>query len=120
MITKVNVKDKLALFNSYWDPKIVGELNHQFVKLVKFKGEFVWHDHKNEDELFMVIKGSFDMFLRDQTLSISEGEFVIIPRGAEHKPVAKEEVHVLLFEPKTIINTGEVKDQLTKNKLDKI
>lgn len=120
MIAKVNIKNKLALFNSHWDPKIVGELNNQLVKLVKFQGEFVWHDHKEEDELFLVVNGSFDMQLSDQTITINEGEFIIIPRGLEHKPVAKEEVHVLLFEPKTTVNTGEVKDMLTKTQLEKI
>ena len=86
MIKKVNLKNKLSLFHTHWDPKIVGELNDQLVKLVKFKGEFVWHKHDHEDELFLVIKGSFDMLLRDKTITINEGEFIIIPRGIEHAP----------------------------------
>ena len=108
--TKVNIREKLSLFTEYWSPKIVGELNGQQVKLVKFKGEFVWHKHDNEDEMFLVIKGSFKMELRDKTLNIGEGEFVIIPKGTEHRPVAETEVHVMLFEPESTLNTGSAKE----------
>jgi mannose-6-phosphate isomerase-like protein (cupin superfamily) len=118
VINKVNLNNKFSLFHSHWDPKIVGELNDQFVKLVKFKGEFVWHKHDHEDELFLVIKGSFDMFLRDKTITVNEGEFIIIPHGMEHRPIAREEVHVLLFEPKSTINTGDSGGKMTKIELD--
>lgn len=117
---KVNVHDKLSLISGYWDPKIVGELNGQYVKLVKFKGEFVWHKHDNEDEMFYVLKGNFKMELRDKTIVINENEFIIIPKGVEHKPVADEEVSVMLFEPATTLNTGNVLNELTKNKLERI
>ena len=120
MINKVNLKDKFSLFNNYWDPKIVGGLNNQFVKLVKFKGPFVWHTHDSEDELFFVIEGSFEMHLRDQIIIINNGEFIIIPHGVEHCPVADNEVHVLLFEPESTINTGDSGGELTKTKLDSI
>ena len=120
MIKKVNLHDKFSLFHTHWDPKIVGELNNQYVKLVKFKGEFVWHKHDLEDELFLVVKGSFDMFLRDKTITVNEGEFIIIPHGIEHRPVASEEVQVLLFEPKTTINTGDSSGKMTKIELEVI
>ena len=103
---KVNIKEKLSLFNDFWEPKIVGELNQQTVKLAKLKGKFVWHQHENEDELFMVLKGCLIIKLRDQEIELNEGEFFIIPKGVEHLPIAKEEVHVMLFEPKETINTG--------------
>jgi mannose-6-phosphate isomerase-like protein (cupin superfamily) len=106
MSDKVNLKDKLALFATQWDPKVVGELNGQHVKLVKFQGDFVWHSHESEDEMFMVVAGSFDMRFRDRTVTVDEGEFVIVPRGVEHCPSAAHEVHVLLFEPATTVNTG--------------
>jgi mannose-6-phosphate isomerase-like protein (cupin superfamily) len=105
-MNKVNLSEKFRLFSEQWNPKIVGELNGQQVKLVKFKGPFVWHHHDNEDELFYVVKGSFDMELRDRTVTISEGEFIVVPRGVEHRPNAAEEAHVLLFEPATTLNTG--------------
>ena len=120
MIKKVNLNEKLSLFQTHWDPKIVGELNDQLVKLVKFKGEFIWHKHELEDELFLVIKGSFDMLLRDKAIRINEGEFIIIPHGVEHRPAAEDEVHVLLFEPKTTINTGNNGGKMTKIELDSI
>lgn len=104
---KVNLSEKLSLLNDFWKPKIVGELNQQVIKLAKLKGEFVWHQHKNEDEMFMVITGSLTIKLRDQTIELNEGEFFIIPSGVEHLPIAKEEVHILLFEPKTTIKTGD-------------
>ena len=118
-IKKVNLGEKLDLFNDHWHPRIVGELNGQQVKLAKIKGEFDWHKHDAEDELFLVIKGAFDMELEDQTLPISEGEFVIIPKGTMHRPVAKEEAHILLFEPTTTLNTGDNEgSEMKKEKLD--
>jgi mannose-6-phosphate isomerase-like protein (cupin superfamily) len=108
MIERVNLREKLALFDSHWDPKIVGELNSQHVKLVKFQGEFVWHHHADEDELFLVVQGRFTMQFRDRDVVLEEGEFLIVPRGVEHRPVAEHEVHVLLFEPATTVNTGHV------------
>ena len=110
---KVNVAEKFSRFATHWDPKIVGELNGQHVKLVKFQGPFVWHQHENEDELFLVIKGRFRLELRDRVVPVDQGEFVIVPRGTEHRPVADEEVHVLLFEPVSTLNTGNVEADLT-------
>jgi mannose-6-phosphate isomerase-like protein (cupin superfamily) len=115
---KVNIHQKLSLFSDHWSPKIVGELNGQQVKLVKFLGEFTWHKHDNEDELFYVVKGSFDMEYRDKTVTIRENEFIIVPRGTEHRPVAKEEVSVMLFEPATTLNTGNIINDFTKQTLD--
>jgi len=103
---KVNLDQKLALFTSHWDPKIVGELNGQHVKLVKFQGECVWHHHEHEDELFLVLHGSFTMEFRDRAVDVREREFIVVPRGVEHRPVARDEVHVLLFEPVSTRNTG--------------
>ena len=117
---KVNVIEKLGLISGYWDPKIVGELNGQYVKLVKFNGEFIWHKHDNEDEMFYVLKGNFKMELRDKSILINENEFIIIPKGVEHKPVADEEVSVMLFEPASTLNTGNKINELTKNKLERI
>ena len=112
-VRKVNLAEKLAAFRTHWDPKIVGELNGQQVKLVKFKGEFVWHQHEKEDELFLVIRGRFAMEFRDRTVPLEAGEFLIVPRGVEHRPVAAEEVEVLLFEPATTLNTGNVVSERT-------
>ena len=117
---KINLQQKFSLFNEYWSPKIVGELNNQQVKLVKFAGEFVWHKHDKEDELFFVIKGSFTMELRDKNIEINEGEFYIVPRGVEHRPVAEKEVWVMLFEPASTLNTGNVMNEKTKTELEKI
>lgn len=117
---KVNLTEKLALFSEYWSPKIVGELNGQHVKLAKFKGEFVWHKHDEEDELFFVIKGSFRMQYHDKTIEVNEGEFLIVPKGVEHCPIADEEVSVMLFEPATTLNTGDTENELTKHNLDKL
>ena len=111
----VSLTQKLALFNDYWHPRIVGELNGQQVKLVKLKGEFVWHHHVAEDELFLVIKGRLLIRLPDRELWISEGEFAIIPRGVEHCPVAQEEVHVLLLEPASTLNTGNLRNDRTQD-----
>lgn len=117
---KVNLEHKLSLFSEHWSPKIVGELNGQHVKLVKLKGEFVWHKHDHEDELFFVIKGSFKMEYRDRTMVINENEFLIVPKGVEHRPVAEEEVSIMLFEPASTLNTGDTESELTKHILDKI
>ncbi|MBK8550655.1 MAG: cupin domain-containing protein [Ignavibacteria bacterium] len=114
----INLKDKLGKFPGHYDPKIIAELNGQHVKLVKFKGDFVWHSHKDEDELFFVIKGSFFMDLRDKTVEIKEGEMIVIPKGVEHRPRADEEVHVLLFEPASTLNTGDVENEMTKKELE--
>ena len=114
MITVVNLKDKFAAFDETWSPRIAGELNDNYVKLAKIHGEFVWHHHENEDELFLVVKGSFTMKLRDGDLTVREGEFVIIPRGVEHMPVADDECWIALLEPKTTLNTGNVVDERTK------
>jgi mannose-6-phosphate isomerase-like protein (cupin superfamily) len=115
---KVNVAQKLSCFQDHWSPKIVGELNGQHVKLVKFQGEFVWHHHDSEDELFLVVHGSFRMDYKDpsgaeKSMDLEQGEFVIVPRGTEHRPVAEAEVHVMLFEPAGTLNTGNVMDTLT-------
>ncbi len=110
---KVNLAEKLALFRDHWSPKVVGELNGQHVKLVKFRGEFIWHKHDHEDELFLVVSGRFRMDFPDRQVSVEEGEFLIVPRGVEHRPVADEEVHVLLFEPASTLNTGDVRDGRT-------
>jgi len=112
-IEKVNLHEKFALFHSYWDPKIVGALNSQHVKLVKLHGEFIWHQHEREDELFLVVRGRFTMEFRDHTVTLEEGELIIVPRGVEHRPVAEHEAHVLLFEPATTLNTGDVVTERT-------
>lgn len=117
---KVNISEKLATFSDYFNPRVVGELNGQQVKLVKFKGEFVWHHHEQEDELFYVVKGSFDMQMRDKTVTVNAGEFIVMPRGVEHRPVASEEVEIMLFEPASTLNTGNVENELTVKNLEKI
>jgi mannose-6-phosphate isomerase-like protein (cupin superfamily) len=119
-IEKVNLSDKLKLFTDHWSPKIIGELNDSHVKLVKLEGEFVWHHHETEDELFLVIKGKLLIRLRDRDINLEEGEFVIIPRGVEHLPVAEREAHVLLLEPKTTLNTGNARNDRTVENLDRI
>jgi mannose-6-phosphate isomerase-like protein (cupin superfamily) len=120
MIEKVNLSEKFGLFGEHWSPKIAGEVNDSFVKLVKLRGDFVWHKHEGEDEMFLVVKGSITIRLRDGDVRLGEGEFVIIPRGVEHKPVAEEEAHVLLFEPKTVLNTGDVVDERTRPVLERL
>ena len=110
---KVNLEDKFSQFDDHWQPKVVGELNGQYVKLAKLKGEFIWHQHETEDEMFMVIKGKLQIKLRDRNIILNPGEFLIIPRGVEHIPIAEEEVQVMLFEPKSVINTGDVHDERT-------
>ena len=110
---KVNIADQLECFSEAWSPRIVGELNGQHVKLVKLKGEFVWHHHEEEDELFLVVQGRLRMRLRDREIVLAPGEFLIVPRGVDHLPVADEEVHVLLFEPVSTLNTGNVRNERT-------
>ena len=107
---KINLSEKFALIKEHWRPKVVGELNGQEVKLVKFCGAFPWHHHEYEDEMFMALRGSFRIEFRDKTVELAEGEFVIVPRGVEHRPIAESEVEVLLFESKNVLNTGNVKD----------
>ena len=119
-VEKVNVAQKFTLFNEYWVPYIVGELNDSYIKVDKLKGEFVWHKHEAEDELFLVNKGKLLIKLRDKDVWLEEGEFIIIPKGVEHKPVADEEVHVVLIEPKSTLNTGNVKNEKTVAQLKKI
>jgi len=116
----VNINEKLSRFSDHWSPKIVGELNDSYVKVVKLKGEFIWHHHDNEDELFLVIKGQLLMRLRDREVRINPGEFLIVPRGVEHMPVADEEVHLVLLEPKTTLNTGNVRNERTVEELARI
>ena len=116
----INLKQKFNLFQDQWSPKVVGELNGQHVKLAKLEGEFVWHDHKDEDELFMVIKGKLKIEFRDRMEEINEGEFIIVPRGVEHKPIAEEEVWIMLFEPAAIKHTGEVEHELTVKEYEKL
>ncbi|MBU0492065.1 MAG: cupin domain-containing protein [Chloroflexi bacterium] len=117
---KVNLAAKFGLLDDYWSPRIVGELNQQYVKLVKLKGEFVWHHHEAEDELFLVVRGRLTIRLRGQDVVLKEGEFLIVPRGVEHQPVAEEEAHVLLFEPRSTLNTGNVQSERTLDKLARI
>jgi mannose-6-phosphate isomerase-like protein (cupin superfamily) len=117
---KVNIGEKLALFSDHWNPRVVGELNGQHVKLVKFQGEFVWHDHADEDEMFLVVRGSFRMEFRDRSVTLNTGEFLIVPRGVEHRPVAEQEVEVMLFEPAQIKHTGDVESELTVHEFERI
>jgi len=117
---KVNLAQKFSKFHDFWSPKVVGDINDAYVKLVKLKGEFVWHQHETEDELFLVVKGRLLIKLRDQDILLEEGEFVIIPRGVEHLPIAADEVHVLLLEPKTTLNTGNVENERTVADLEHI
>ncbi len=119
-MNKINLSEKLSSFSDYFNPRIVGELNGQHVKLVKFKGEFVWHHHEHEDELFYVVKGRFDMQMRDKTVTVHAGEILIMPKGVEHRPVAKEEVEIMLFEPASTLNTGNVENEMTKKELKRI
>ena len=116
----INLTDKFDLIDEYWSPKIVGELNRQYVKLAKLRGEFIWHHHQDEDELFLVVKGRLIIKLRDQDVAIEEGEFFIVPRGIEHKPVAEEDFHVLMLEPKSTLNTGNVRNERTKEEIEAI
>ncbi len=119
-LDKVNVYEKLNLFNDHWSPKILGEFNDSYVKVAKFKGEFIRHTHENEDEMFYILKGVLTIKFSDKDVILNEGEFIIIPKGVEHMPVAKEEVHVMLIEAKTTLNTGDVKNERTVEDLDRI
>lgn len=116
----VNLREKFERIREYWSPKIIGEVNDSYVKAVKFKGEFVWHHHENEDEMFLVMRGTMRMKFRDRDVLVREGEFVIVPRGVEHMPVAEEEVDVVLFEPKTTLNTGNVRNERTLQELERL
>ncbi len=120
MLEKVNLSEKFRLFEEHWSPKIAGEVNDSYVKLVKVQGDFVWHKHDDEDEMFLVVKGRITIRLRDGDVRLDEGEFVVIPRGVEHMPVADEEAHVLLFEPKTVLNTGDVRNERTREVLGRV
>jgi mannose-6-phosphate isomerase-like protein (cupin superfamily) len=127
---KINLREKLSLINDHWNPRIIGELNGQYLKLVKFEGPFTWHHHETEDEMFLVVKGRFRMEFREGDVAsgedrqrdiwLEEGEFCIVPRGMEHRPVADEEAHVLLFEPATTLNTGNVENEFTRQKLGRL
>ena len=120
MIKKINISQKLAQFNDHWNPRIIGELNKQHVKLAKIKGEFIWHKHEDEDEMFLVIKGTLKIEFRDRTETIQENEIIIVPKGVEHKPIAEEEVSIMLFEPATTINTGALENERTRKNLESI
>ena len=117
---KVNLLQKFALFNDQWSPKIVGELNGQHIKLAKVEGPFIWHKHEIEDELFLIVKGTLNIEFRERTVILNEGEFLIVPRGVEHRPVANEEVWILLFEPATTLNTGNIVEEKTKHELERL
>src|SRR5579864_3008140 len=117
---KVNIADKFKKITEYWKPYIAGELNGQLVKLDKLKGEFVWHHHEHEDELFLVVKGRFRMELRDRHIWLEEGEFLVVPRGVEHRPVADEEAWIVLFEPATTLNTGNIRNERTLDQLERV
>lgn len=120
MLQKINLAEKFSKIHEYWKPYVAGELNGQLVKLDKLKGEFVWHHHENEDEMFLVVKGRFRIEFRDKTVSMEEGEFIVVPRGIEHKPVAGEEPWILLFEPASTLNTGNVNNEFTLRELEEI
>jgi len=121
---KINLAQKLSIINDHWNPRIVGELNNQYLKLVKFKGSFTWHHHEDEDEMFLVVKGRFRMDFREDGNAraqwIETGEFIIVPRGVEHRPFAEEECEVLLFEPASTLNTGNVEDEFTRKQLERV
>ena len=117
---KINIQEKLDLFSDHWNPRIIASLNGQDVKLAKLKGEFVWHNHENEDELFLVIKGNLKIEFRDRTEEIQQGELIVVPKGVDHKPIAEEEVWIMLFEPSAINHTGQVESELTVKEFSKI
>jgi mannose-6-phosphate isomerase-like protein (cupin superfamily) len=119
-VNKVNIAEKFNMFEEYWSPRIIGELNDSYVKAAKLKGTFDWHTHKDEDELFLVIKGCLVIKLRNEDIHLKEGEFFIVPKGIEHLPIAEEEAHVLFIEPKSTLNTGNVLNEKTKQQLPKI
>jgi mannose-6-phosphate isomerase-like protein (cupin superfamily) len=120
MLEKVDLAEKLSLFDEPWSPKVVAELNDTHVKVVKLEGEFVWHHHDDEDELFWVVAGRLRMELRDGDVTLDPGELLVVPRGVEHRPVAEEETHVVLIEPKTTLNTGNVRNERTVDELERI
>ena len=120
MMTAINLSEKLASFDDHWNPRVVAELNGQQVRLAKIQGEFVWHSHQHEDELFMVLKGVLRMQFRDHEVLLQQGEILVVPAGVEHRPVADEEVHLLLFEPASTVNTGDVVDSRTRETLTRI
>ena len=119
-MNKINISQKLAQFNDHWNPRIIGELNKQHVKLAKIKGEFIWHKHDDEDEMFLVLKGTLKIAFRDRTETIQENEIIIVPKGVEHKPIAEQEVSIMLFEPVTTINTGDLENERTRKNLESI
>ena len=120
VLKKINLSEKLSLFKDHWNPKIVGELNNQHIKLAKIKGEFIWHKHDDEDEMFLVLKGSLKIYFRDRTETINENEMIIVPKGVDHKPIAEDEVSIMLFEPATTNNTGTIENKYTRKKLDSL
>jgi mannose-6-phosphate isomerase-like protein (cupin superfamily) len=119
-MTKINIAEKFSRINEMWSPKILGQVNDSYIKAVKFIGEFVWHHHENEDEMFMVISGELRMKFRDREETVGPGEFIIVPRGVEHLPVSDQETQVLLFEPKSTLNTGNVRNERTLAELEKL
>jgi mannose-6-phosphate isomerase-like protein (cupin superfamily) len=119
-VERVNIADKFQHIHEYWKPYIAAELNGQSVKLDKLKGEFIWHHHENEDEMFLVVKGRFRMEFRDRQVWIAEGEFIVVPRGVEHRPVAEEEAWIMLFEPASTLNTGNVENEMTRHELERV
>ena len=120
IMKKINISQKLAQFKDHWNPRIIGELNQQHVKLAKLKGEFIWHKHDDEDEMFLVLRGSLKIAFRDRTETIQENEMIIVPKGVEHMPIAEEEVSIMLFEPVTTINTGALENERTRKKLESL
>ena len=117
---KINISQKLAQFNDHWNPRIIGELNKQHVKIAKLKGEFIWHKHDEEDEMFLVLEGTLKIAFRDRTETIQENEIIIVPKGVEHKPIAEEEVSIMLFEPATTINTGSLENERNRKNLESL
>ena len=120
MVKKINIDQKLSLFNDHWNPRIIGELNKQHVKLAKIKGEFIWHKHDKEDEMFLVLKGTLKIEFRDRIETIHENEIIIVPKGVEHRPIAEEQVSIMLFEPATTINTGDLDNERTRKNLESL
>jgi mannose-6-phosphate isomerase-like protein (cupin superfamily) len=120
IMKKINISQKLAQFKDHWNPRIIGELNQQHVKIAKIKGEFIWHKHDDEDEMFLVLKGTLKIEFRDRTETIQENEIIIVPKGVEHKPIAEKEVSIMLFEPATTINTGAIENERTRKKLESL
>ena len=120
MMELVNLDKKFSLFNEYWKPKLIGELNGQHVKIAKLKGEFIWHQHENEDEMFLIHKGQLTIELRNREITLNEGEFFIVPKGIEHKPIAEKEVHLIMFEPAQTLNTGNITNEKTVETVEKI